>query len=161
MNYVQSQSIRSNLIFGNILEEQDETSARTLQIVRQFIVSKLKVTKEERVHRIGQKQNHQQGGVPPGIETTSATAALCASFQQELERFTEVAAKRRRLLQRFKEEKQAGRRAWVSYDTLYIEGRPSKNVVVLTQRDSSTLNNVGHKIDRTTLLNVGRTTDRI
>ncbi|KAH3792245.1 hypothetical protein DPMN_145736 [Dreissena polymorpha] len=34
----------------------------------------------------------------------------------------EVAAKRRRLFKRVKEEKQAGRRAWVSYDTLYVEG---------------------------------------
>ncbi|KAH3896980.1 hypothetical protein DPMN_021163 [Dreissena polymorpha] len=39
----------------------------------------------------------------------------------------EVAAKRRRLFKRVKEEKQAGRRAWVSYDTLYIEGRPVKD----------------------------------
>ncbi|KAH3729049.1 hypothetical protein DPMN_055012 [Dreissena polymorpha] len=62
MNYVQSQSMRNKLIFGNIPEEQDETPARTEQIVRECIVSKLNVTKEEvdgmrfeRVYRMGQK----------------------------------------------------------------------------------------------------------
>ncbi|KAH3898163.1 hypothetical protein DPMN_022382 [Dreissena polymorpha] len=39
MNYVQSQSMRNNLIFGNISEVQDETPAKTEQIVREFIVS--------------------------------------------------------------------------------------------------------------------------
>ncbi|KAH3837556.1 hypothetical protein DPMN_110949 [Dreissena polymorpha] len=71
MNYVQSQSMRNNLIFGNIPEVQDETPAKTEQIVREFIVSNLKVTKEEvdgmrfeRVHRMGQKQNQSAGQGP-------------------------------------------------------------------------------------------------
>ena len=39
----------------------------------------------------------------------------------------EVAAKIRLLFRRVKEEKQAGKRAWVSYDTLYVDGRPIKD----------------------------------
>ena len=39
----------------------------------------------------------------------------------------EVAAKRRRLFKRVKEEKQAGRKAWVSYDTLYVNGKPVRD----------------------------------
>ncbi len=39
----------------------------------------------------------------------------------------DIAAKRRRLFKRAKEEKEAGKKAWVSYDTLYVDGRPVKD----------------------------------
>ena len=40
MNYMQSQTMRNNLIFGNIPEEANETPVRSEQIIRDFIISK-------------------------------------------------------------------------------------------------------------------------
>jgi len=38
--YIQSQTMRNNLIFGNISEEVNEKPVRSEQIVRDFIISK-------------------------------------------------------------------------------------------------------------------------
>ena len=57
--YMKSQSMRSNLIFSRIPEENDETSEKIEEIVRDFLVDKLKLSKGkvdeikfERVHRM-------------------------------------------------------------------------------------------------------------
>ena len=39
----------------------------------------------------------------------------------------EIVAKRKRLMPKLKEAKRDGKRAWISYDTLYIDGRPVKD----------------------------------
>ncbi|WAR23354.1 LOW QUALITY PROTEIN: hypothetical protein MAR_037023, partial [Mya arenaria] len=151
MNYVQSQSNRNNLIFGNIPEETGETPARSEQIMREFIIDKLKLAKEivcvSRLHRMGQKQSQPDGRGATGNgndrKHRSIVGKFCFFGEREQVRSNsrhlrgtdfyvseqfppEVAAKRRRLFKRVKEEKPAGRRAWVSYDTLYIDGRPVK-----------------------------------
>ncbi|XP_052778715.1 uncharacterized protein LOC128216180 [Mya arenaria] len=145
--------MRNNLIFGNIPEEEGETPARTERIVRDFIVDKLKVAREavdnmrfERVHRMGQKQNQAGRSGAAGSANTkprSIVGKFCFFGDREqvrsnsrnlsgtnlyvTEQFPpEVAAKRRRLFRRVKEEKQAGRKAWVSYDTLYVDGKQVK-----------------------------------
>ncbi|WAR26646.1 F26-like protein [Mya arenaria] len=46
MNYVQSQTMRNNLIFGNIPEDVNETPAKCDEIVREFIEKNLKIAKE-------------------------------------------------------------------------------------------------------------------
>lgn len=167
INYVQSQSMRNNLIFGNIPEEVNETPERAEEIIRDFIVKKMKIAKEtvdnmrfERVHRMGQKRSHTAGlgtarkrDQPGELSATeggsdmrprSIVAKFCFFSDREqvrgnsknlqgtnfyvTEQFPpEVAAKRRRLLKRAKEEKRAGRKAWVSYDTLYVDGRPIRD----------------------------------
>ncbi|KAH3724416.1 hypothetical protein DPMN_050232 [Dreissena polymorpha] len=102
----------------------------------------------ERVHRMGQKQNQSAGRGTTGDRNKQRHRSIVFKFcffsdREQVrgssrilkgsqfyvtEQFPqEVAAKRRRLFQRVKEEKQVGRRAWVSYDTLYIEGRPVKD----------------------------------
>jgi len=66
----------------------------------------------------------------------SATARKCVATSKNLrdtqfyvsEQFPpEVAAKRRRLFRKVKEEKLAGRKAWVSYDTLLVDGKPVRD----------------------------------
>ena len=39
----------------------------------------------------------------------------------------DIVAKRRELVKRMKEEKKAGKQAWVSYDTLYVNGKAVKD----------------------------------
>ena len=63
LNYVQSHSMRNNLIFSNIIEETNEAAERTEAILRQFKVKNMKIAQDlayeikfDRVHRIGQKR---------------------------------------------------------------------------------------------------------
>ena len=58
--YLQSQTMRNNLVFANIDEAPTEEHENTEQILREFLESKMKVAKEqvdrmafERVHRMG------------------------------------------------------------------------------------------------------------
>ena len=153
MNYVQSQSMRNNLIFGNIPEEPNETPIKCEQLVRDFMSEKLKLSREavaamkfERVHRMGHKNTTGRGTTGNGGEERHRSIVCKFSFFGDREQVRgssknlrgtpfyvteqfppEVAAKRRRLFRRVKEEKQAGKRAWVSYDTLYVDGRPIKD----------------------------------
>ena len=60
MTYLQSQSMRNNLIFTNLPEDENERSQNTERKLRQFLVDKLKMAQDavdnlklERVHRMG------------------------------------------------------------------------------------------------------------
>lgn len=62
--YLQSQSVRNNLVFSNIPEVSAGVTEDADKTVRQFICEKLKIAKDlvdqirfERVHRMGQKVN--------------------------------------------------------------------------------------------------------
>ena len=62
--YLQSQSMRNNLLFSNIPEAQGESNEDAEVKVRKFIVEKMKLARDivdkivlERVHRIGPKQD--------------------------------------------------------------------------------------------------------
>jgi len=153
MNYMQSQTMRNNLIFGNIPEEANETPVRSEKIIRDFIISKLKIAKEEvdnmrfeRVHRMGQKIDASSAGERGGVRNSSRSIVCKFSFFGDREKVRgssknlrgtqfyvseqfppEVAAKRRRLFRKAKEEKLAGRKAWVSYDTLFVDGKPVRD----------------------------------
>ncbi|XP_045188329.2 uncharacterized protein LOC123546200 [Mercenaria mercenaria] len=168
VNYMKSQSMRNNLIFGNIEEEPAEKPARTEEIVRKFMVDKLKIVQDivnniriERVHRTGitpvpqapatgngtRSEQNIRNGVAREEEIKSRRILCKFSFfgNREMvrgqsknlrdtnyyvsEQFpSEIMAKRRQLIKRIKEEKKAGKHAWVSYDTLYVNGKPVKDV---------------------------------
>ena len=62
--YVQSQSMRNNLIFSNLTEPEQETPIQCETLLKSLITDKLKMAqaivdeiKFERVHRIGHKQD--------------------------------------------------------------------------------------------------------
>lgn len=148
VTYLQSQSMRNNLIFGNIDEEANEKPERTEQILRTFLVNKLNLSQElvdniktERVHRMGPPGNHR------GTNDRRPRRIVCKfnmftdremvrKLSHKLrgtnayitEQFPpEVTAKRRVLVKRMKEEKAKGHSAWISYDTLYLNGNPVRD----------------------------------
>jgi len=84
INYMQSQTMRNNLIFENIPEETNETPVRSEQIIKDFIISKLKIAKEEvdnmrfeRVHRMVRRLMRVQQ--ERGAVLDIAVAVLCVS----------------------------------------------------------------------------------
>ena len=64
LTYLQSQSMRNNLVFSNINEAQTETTETTENVLREFLVEKMKIAQDlvkqisfERVHRMGIKRD--------------------------------------------------------------------------------------------------------
>lgn len=144
VTYLQSQSMRNNLIFGNIEEEPQEKPERTEVIVRKFMSEKLKMAqnivdgiKIERVHRMGPPPNVTGNNrfhrriVCKFNMFTDREAVRKLSYRLKGTRFylteqfpPEVTAKRKGLVKQMKEERAKGNQAWLSYDTLYVNGRP-------------------------------------
>ena len=142
MTYLKSQSMRNNLIFTGVPEVAGETPEVTESTLRKHIHEALKIAKDaadrmqfERVHR------------SPGQPTPGKTRSIVAKFAffkdreavrrqwKELngsnfnvfEQFPpEVVATRRRLVPKMKEARGQGKRSWIAYDTLYVDGRPVK-----------------------------------
>jgi hypothetical protein len=61
--YMQSQSMRNKIVFGNIDEAPSEESKNTESLVRDFLVSKMRIASDlvhqikfERVHRMGERR---------------------------------------------------------------------------------------------------------
>lgn len=142
--YLQSQSMRNNLVFGNITEAQTEVPEDTEKIVREFMVEKMKIARKlvddmqfERVHRMGQKLMRE--GKHRNIVAKFTLfkereyvrkqwKALRGTDYFVYEQFPkEVNDRRKKLIPRMKAEKQKGNRAWIAYDTLYVNGRPVKD----------------------------------
>ena len=147
--YAQSQSMRNNVIFGNIDEVKDETHVQSEAAVRKFCTDKLKIAgdivsslKFERVHRVG-KQNF--GHYTTTTTDKAAPRKIVAKFcfykdrdmvlkQREQLKDTdlfmheqyppEIAKRRRALVPDLKKAKKAGKQAWISYDTLFVNGHP-------------------------------------
>lgn len=141
LTYLQSQSMRNNLVFANIEEAPSGVQENTEQKLREFLESKMKLAKEqvdrmafERVHRMGQKV--------PG-SNRKIVAKFTLFKERELvrkqwktldntpyyvhEQFPkEVVAKRRQLIPKMKEAKRSGKNAWIAYDTLYIDGKAQR-----------------------------------
>ncbi|XP_045214306.2 uncharacterized protein LOC123564644 [Mercenaria mercenaria] len=140
--YLQSQSMSNNLIFGNIFEAPTETPAETEETLRGFMEAELNIAKElvekiqfERVHRVGTKKSQ--------TDRRNIVAKFSLFKEREMvrkqwknlqgtnfymhEQFPkEVNDKRRKLLPQLKEAKRAGKKAWLSFDTLYIDGKPMR-----------------------------------
>lgn len=139
--YVQSQSMRNNLLFSNITESEGESPVDSEQILRDFMIEKLKMAQDmvnqikfERVHRMGQKQDQP-------AYSRMIVAKFCNYKDREIvrkqssnlsstnyyisEQFPkEIVARRKSLIPQLKAAKQQGKSAWLSYDRLYINGRP-------------------------------------
>jgi vacuolar-type H+-ATPase subunit I/STV1 len=143
LTYLQSQSMRNNIIFGGIEESPNERPQDTETKVRTFMVERLKLAQNlvdsmviERVHRTGVQETD------PNRRRNRIIVCKFASFKDReavrkqghclkgtsffvKEQFpTEVAEKRRKLLPQLRVARDAGKRAWLSYDTLYIDGKP-------------------------------------
>ena len=142
VSYLKAQSMRNNLIFTGI--EEDATSGNeapdvTERKLRGHLIAKLKIAKDtvavmrfERVH--GTPSQPVSGKVSNIVAKFTYFKDREAVRQQwpELrgtnynvfEQFPpKVVEKRRRLQPKLKEAKRAGKRAWIAYDTLYIDGR--------------------------------------
>ena len=140
--YLKSQSMRNNLIFTNVPEDNssgNESAEVTERRLRDHLHEKLKIAKEtaesirfERVHR------------SPGHPITGKVRTIVAKFTffkdremvrnlwknlsgtrfQMFEQFPpEILEKRRRLVPQMKDARSKGKRAWIAYDTLYIDGK--------------------------------------
>ena len=139
--YVQSQSMRNNLIFSNIVEEEHEKPEQTEVKTRRFMVEKLKLAQDyvnnlklERVHRMGENRSVES----PARHIVAkfsyfkdreivrrAKPVLKGSDHYIFEQFPkEIADRRRSLVPKMKQAIREGRKAWLSYDTLYIDGKP-------------------------------------
>lgn len=143
--YLQSQSMRNNLIFCNIDELPNEKPSDTEAILRGFMVDKLKLA-QDYVQSIGIERAHRMGTHAEGPRARQSRKIVCkfTLFKDresvrrkrvELEgtRFylheqfpPEVAAKRRQLVPKLRQAKQEGKNAWIAYDTLYIDGKVVK-----------------------------------
>ena len=142
VSYLKAQSMRNNLLFTGIEEDAssgNEPPATTERKLREHLIQKLKVAREtveamrfERVHRT------------PSQPVRGKVRTIVAKFTFFKDRETvrrqwpelqgtnfsvfeqfppEVVEKRRRLQPKLKEAKREGKRAWIAYDTLYIDGR--------------------------------------
>lgn len=144
--YLKSQSMRNNLIFTNITEDNSsglESYETTEKLLRQHLQDKLWIAKEmaesirfERVHR------------SPGHTISGKVRNIVAKFiyfkDREFvrkqwkhisgtkfsmyEQFPpEVIAKRKKLIPKMKKKREEGKQAWIAYDTLYVNGRPDRD----------------------------------
>jgi predicted nucleic acid-binding Zn-ribbon protein len=146
LTYIKSQSMRNNLVFTNVAEDNssgNETYEATEKKLRQHLQDALKISKEtaesirfERVHRT------------PGQPIVGKVRNIVAKFTyfQDRERVRrewkhlkgtsfhmfeqfpkEVMDKRRGLVKKMKDARDAGKKAWIVYDTLYVDGRPVRD----------------------------------
>ena len=143
--YVQSQSMRNNLVICNIEERQSED---TESIVRDFPVQKLKIAQDtvnqiqiERAHRMGPLKSGNENGARQARKivckfTLFKERELVRKAKKNLygtsyyihEQFPqEIIAKRKKLVPKMKDAIKNGNKAWLVYDTLYVNGKPVKD----------------------------------
>ena len=145
--YLQSQSMRNNLVFSGITEDNHENPEATEVKVRHFMVDKLKIAQDivdgfqlERVHRMGSNSS--------GTYATARPRNVVAKFLHFKDRETvrrahmnlkgtgyfvneqfpkEISDRRRELLPKMHQAKRDGKTSWLSFDSLYIDGRPVRS----------------------------------
>jgi hypothetical protein len=139
LTYLQSQSMRSNLVFTNIPEDPTENPDTTENKLRDFMVDKMKIAQDlvnqmsfERVHRMGPK-------VDGKIRTIVAKFTLYKEKEFVRKQWKtlngtpyfvneqfpkDIVDKRKQLVPKMKEARRDGKTSWISYDTLYINGKP-------------------------------------
>lgn len=138
VTYLQSQSMRNNLIFCNIPESPNEKPDETDTKLRAFLVDQLKIAQEtvtamkfERTHRIGQQIPEKVRKIVCKFNMFTDREMVRKErsklFKTKFyihEQFPyEIVEKRRTLVPKMKEAINSGKRAWISYDTLYIDGK--------------------------------------
>lgn len=139
--YLQSQSMRNNLLFTNIPESTSEGAEETERKLRAHIHEKMRVAKEvvdnisfERVHRTGVKHDGKIRNIVAKFSLFKERELVRRQWKtlkdtpySVFEQFPkEIVEKRRRLRSKVKEHKEKGDDAWIAYDTLYVNGRPVK-----------------------------------
>ena len=141
--YLKSQSMRNNLIFTNVPEDNStdiEKADVTEKKLRQHMKDNLKIA-EETADTIRFERVHRSPGQPVPGKIRSIVAKF--TFFQERESVRrqwknwsdtdysvfeqlppEIVAKRRKLVPKMKAAKKLGKTSWISYDTLYVDGKP-------------------------------------
>lgn len=144
--YVKSQSMRNNLIFGNIPELKNETHEQTESLLRTFLVEKLQIAHElvsnlkiERAHRMGYNNRNSLNPTPRRIVAKFAFFKDREMIRRQRvnldktdffmhEQFPpEIAARRKALIPTLKAAQKQGRKSWIAYDTLYVDGLPVRD----------------------------------
>ena len=138
LNYVTSQSMRNNLVFSNIYEKPQEKPMQTEMLLRGFVETEMKISKSivsamkfERVHRTGEPNKNGKRNIVAKftyfkdremVRRSSSELANTPFFVNE--QFPkEVADKRKMLVPKMKLAIEKGSKAWISYDTLYVDGK--------------------------------------
>lgn len=142
MNYLTSQSMRCNLVFSNIFEPANEKPHDTEHLLRDFLVDEMNIAREmadsiklERVHRMGEPNRFGKRNIVAKFTyfkerevIRRAGVALRGSNFYVNEQFPrDIAERRRRLQPRLASALREGRKAWIAYDKLYIDGKPVAN----------------------------------
>ena len=137
--FIQSQSMRNNIIFTNIPEETRETRDQLESKLRSFLVEKLEIAQNivdkiefERIHRMGDRRKGCRQIVAKFLrfkdrEMVKKQGSKLKNTQYSIyEQFPkEISDRRKKLLPKLKEARRNGKEAWLSYDKLYIDGVPS------------------------------------
>jgi len=143
VSYLQSQSMRNNLVFTSVPEANEsgnETPETTEAKLRQHLVSAFKLT-EEVATSIKFERVHRSPGMPIHGKVSNIVAKFTFFKDREMvrkrwkeldgtayrvfEQFPpKVMAKRRQLVVKMKEARRLGKRAYLAYDTLYVDGTP-------------------------------------
>ncbi|XP_052820392.1 uncharacterized protein LOC128246240 [Mya arenaria] len=146
LTYMKSQSMRNNLVFTNITEDNsngNEAVDVTERKLRKHLQDALKIAKET-VESIRFERVHRTPGQPIAGKVRNIVAKFTFFQERELvrrewkhlkgtqfhmfEQFPkEVTNKRRGLVKKMKEFREKGKKAWLVYDTLYVDGRPMRD----------------------------------
>lgn len=141
--YVKSQTMRNNLIFVGVPEDNTggrETPDRTESILRLHLQNAMKIAKET-AESIKFERIHRSPSAPQAGKVRSIVAKFTFFRDREyvrrqwkslngtnfnvFEQFPpEVVRKRKALVPKMKEERQKGNTSWIAYDTLYVNGKP-------------------------------------
>ncbi|XP_045182697.2 uncharacterized protein LOC123541337 [Mercenaria mercenaria] len=144
IEYMQSQSMRNNLIFSGVEESDSEKPEVTEGKLRAVLVDKMKLARDyvdslklERVHRTGDMSASNPGRRTPKYRNIivkftffkdreivrRASSSLKGTGIFINEQFPkEVAERRRALMPLLRNAREEKKKAWISYDTLYIDG---------------------------------------
>ena len=138
VTYLQAQSMRNNVVFTNIPEKERERNDETEVKLREVFVEKMQVAEDlarktvfERVHRMGPKNQAGNRKIVAKFHEYKEKEfikrqgkALKGSGCYVNEQFPiDVVEKRRKLIPKMRTARQEGKNAWISNETLYIDGR--------------------------------------
>lgn len=137
--YLKYQSMRNNLIFTGVPETGDnETPEKTVKTLKRHLMDAMNIAAEvaesvkfERVHR---SPSEPIRGRTRSIVAKSTYFKDRESVRRQwkqlngtgynvFEQFPpEIVSKRRKLVPKMKEARRQGKRSWIVYDTLYVDG---------------------------------------
>ncbi|XP_052256425.1 uncharacterized protein LOC127861783 [Dreissena polymorpha] len=142
VSYFQSQSMRNNLMFTSVQEDNasgNETPEVTERKLRQHLEDAFHIAREL-VDSIKFERVHRSPGVPTAGKVRNIVAKFSYFKDREMVRKRwkeldgtvfgvfpqDVIQKRRKLVPKMKDARRQGKRAYLAYDTLYIDGVPQR-----------------------------------